>query len=799
MRVPYNWLKELVATDLSAEEVAELLTLGGLEVEGVEEAYEALGPVVVAEIVRVEPHPEAERLRVCEVSDGKDLHTVVSGAPGLEAGLKVALALPGAVTFSGEKIGEVRIRGVLSRGMILSPYEAGVSEERDRILVLPREARPGEPFYRALGISEPILEVAVTPNRGDCLSVLGVAREVSALTGASLRLPEIPELPEGEEIRKLSEVEVLEPELCPRYAGRILRGVEIKPSPFWMAKRLWMCGLRPLNNLVDVTNYVLLELGQPLHAFDWEKIEGRKIIVRRAREGEEIRTLDGEVRRLTPDMLVIADQKQPVALAGIMGGAESGVGEGTREVFLEAAWFQPSSVRRTARRLRLSTESSYRFERGIDPEGVVRALDRAAALILETAGGEMVPGRWDLYLRPHRPPRISLRFSRLKGYLGLDLPPEKTAEMLGRLGGRVELKEGGLDFQPPSYRHDLGLEEDLIEEIARIYGYDRLPVALPVGELSARPPEREDRLLARTRRVLEALGFYEIITYSFISPDHLSALELPSGDRRLAALRLSNPLSEAQSVMRTTLLPGLLDTARFNYFREVSRLKIFELGRVFFPGKEDLPEERLHLGFLIFGSARPGFWAEKVPPADVYDLKGILERLLAEWNLEGLAIRPGSEEVFLKGGWSFSLVASGRRVGWAGALKGYVRARFELPDPVWVAEIDLSALLDLPEKPKLYRKLPRYPATSRDLTLIISDSLPAGEILQFIRNLDIPYLERVEVVDVYRGEPIPKGEKSLTLRFLYRSPERTLKDEEVNRIQEEVSERIMAHFRARPR
>ncbi len=799
MRVPLSWLREFVTVELSPEALAELLTLGGLEVEGVEEAFELLGPVVSAEILSVKPHPEAERLRVCEVTDGKARYTIVSGAPGLEKGLKVALALPGAVTFSGEKIAETRIRGVTSQGMLLSPYEAGVSAERDRLLELPREAPLGRPFYEILGLSEPVLEVAITPNRGDCLSILGVAREVAALTGAEVRRPEIPDLPMGDEIQREAAVEILDPDLCRRYAGRLIKGVSVRESPFEIARRLWMCGLRPINNLVDVTNYVMLELGQPLHAFDWQKIEGRRIVVRRAKEGEQILTLDGEKRLLSPEMLVIADSRRPVAVAGVMGGEETGVGEETREVFLESAWFETSSIRRTARALKLSTDSSYRFERGVDPEGVIRALERAAALILETAGGEIVPGRLDLYPRPYRAPEITLRFSRLKSYLRVELNREEVAGILKRTGGEVEVQGESLRYKPPSFRYDLSLEEDLIEEVARIYGYDRLPVSLPVVELSARAPEREDLLISRTREVLRALGFYEVINYSFISPETLSALELPEGDLRLRPLRLANPLSEAQSVMRTMLLPGLLETARFNFFREVSRLKIFEVGRVFLPQEGKLPEEKLHLGILMMGAAEPDFWKNLARPPEIYDLKGILERLLTEWRLEGLSLKPYSEETFLKRGLSFSLLAQGEVVGFAGALKTYLRARFELSEPVWVAEIDLSRLLALPEIPKRYRGLPRFPATSRDLAMIVREDLPVGEILHFVSGLAIPYLERVEVVDIYRGDPIPPGEKSVTLRFVYRSPERTLKDEEVNRIQEEFSRKILEYFKARPR
>jgi len=799
MLVPLSWLREWVETELSAEELAEILTMGGLEVEGVEEAYKALGPVVSAEILTVNPHPEAEGLRVCEVTDGKDRYTIVSAAPGLEVGLKVALAFPGAITFSGTKISETKIRGIKSEGMFLSPYEAGVSEEKDRLLVLPEEASLGRPFYEVLGLAEPVLEVAITPNRGDCLSVLGVAREVAALTGAKLRFPEIPELPLGEGLEKEAEVEILEPDLCYRYAGRLITGVTVGESPFWMAKKLWMCGLRPINNLVDVTNYVLLELGQPLHAFDWEKISGRKILVRRAREGESILTLDGERRALSPDMLVIADAERPVAVAGVMGGEESAVSESTQSVFLESAWFNSISIRRTARALKLSTESSYRFERGVDPEGVILALERATALILEIAGGKVIPGRIDKYPKAWQPQVINLRLTRLKSYLKVDLSEEETAEYLKRIGGEVESKGGVLSFRPPSFRHDLSFEEDLIEEVARLYGYDRLPVSMPVAELSATAPEREEILVNEIKDILRALGFYEVINYSFISPKSLEALELQKNDSRLQVLRLANPLAETQSIMRTTLIPGLLENARFNFFREIQRLKIFEIGKVFFPRGEELPEERISLGLLILGTSQPEFWGGESRRVDIYDLKGVLEALLRELSLAGVELRPYAEEPFLKRGCSFVIEAQGRKVGFAGEVKNYLRRKFELPAPVLLAEIDISGLLELPEVPKKFRGLPRYPATSRDLTMIVRDDLPVGEVLNYISSFDIPYLEGVLVTNVYKGAPIPEGEKSVSLRFIYRSPERTLTDEEVNAIQEDVAQKIFKHFQARPR
>ncbi len=798
MRVPFSWLKEFVDVDLTAEEVAELLTMGGIEVEGVEDAYEQLGPVVVAEIKSVHPHPESQSLKICEVFDGNDSYTVVSGAPDLKEGLRVAFGRPGSITFSGTKIQERVIRGVKSQGMLFSPFEAGVSEDQDRILELPFEAELGRKFYEVLGLSEPVLEVAITPNRGDCLSIVGIAREVALLTGKTWRYPQVEEVEVGES-GEVS-VEVLEPELCPRYAGILIKGVEVKESPFWMRKRLWMCGLRGINNIVDVTNYVLLELGQPLHAFDWEKI-AKRVVVRRAFEGEKIVTLDGQERVLWPEVLVIADEKRPIAIAGIMGGEESSVGSETRAVFLESAWFDPVSIRRTSKELKLSTESSYRFERGIDPEGVIRGARRAVYLFKKVAGGEVASPLIDKYTKKREVQRVVLRLDKLEGYLGERLEEDLVKDVLTRLGGECRsLKQGVLEFLPPSFRNDLSIEEDLIEEVARVYGYDRLPTRIPVGELKAERPSPEEVLLKQLKGFLKGLGFYEIITYSFVSPDSIKELGFEEGDERSNPISLTNPLSVQQSVMRTTLVPGLLSTLKYNVFREVERLKVFEVGRVFLKRAAGLPREVLSLGIALYGPATRLFWGEGSGRGfDIYDLKGILEALFEELSIEEVELIPFSEEPYLKRGASFSIKARGKFLGAAGELKDYIRERYELAEPVFLAEVNLDSLLELPHKTKKFKRLPKYPATFRDVTMVVDESLMVGEVLKFVEELKVPYLERVVVTDVYRGKPIPSGKKSVSLRFYYRSEERTLRDEEVNEIQEGVARKIFEKFRAEPR
>ncbi len=797
MLVPYSWLKELIEVDLSPEELAERLTLTGLEVEGVEDGYTDLAKAIVVRVVSVTPHPEAEKLVICQVSDGKKDYQVVCGAPNVREGLKTVLALPETILFTGDKISSGEIRGVRSEGVLCSPYELGLNGDHSGIIELSEEIPLGQRAVEALRLAEPVLEVAITPNRGDCLSILGMAREVSAITGVPFRPPESPRLPEGEEIFDLTSVTIEVPELCHRYAGRLIRDISVRPSPFYIQKRLWLCGLRPINNIVDITNYVLLLVGQPLHAFDFDLLEGRRIIVRTAKEGEKILTLDGEERRLSEEMMVIADTKRPVAIAGIMGGEETAVSEKTKNVFLESAWFNPSSIRRTSQRLRLSTESSYRFERGVDPEGVILGLEIAAGMMAKLAGGEVVPGRIDEYPRPYLPREIKLHRDRLTLYLNVDLPQEEAKAFLERV--QVKCQEGveGLICTPPSFRHDLVLEEDLIEEIARLYGYEKIPSTIPVAEIGGRPPERLERLSTRAKDLLIGLSLYEVINYSFISPRFIKILALPGDDPRRRVVPLANPLSEEQSVMRTTLIPGLIQTAQVNIFREAPNIRVFELGRVFFARQgELLPEERLHLAGLLAGLARPETCHEKPRRVDFFDLKGILESFLDHIGAQGVRFKPQAGEPFLRQAVSARIMVADQDLGFLGELRPDILEKYDLRGPLFVFEIDFEHLVDLVSEKKTYRALPKFPATIRDLAMILDDAIPAEEVLSFVKAQEVPYLEKVSIFDVYRGKPIPEGQKSLTLRFVYRAKERTLTDEEVNEIQARISQKILKHFKA---
>ncbi len=800
MLVPYSWLKELIDVKLSPEELAERLTLTGLEVEGVFDAYEALSPAFTVRIGAVWAHPQASHLWICQVTDGKREFQVVCGAPNVREGLKTVFAPPETVLFTGVKIAAEDIRGVRSEGVLCSPYELGQSLDHSGIIELPEGTPLGRQATEILGLSEPILEVAITPNRGDCLSILGMAREVAAVTGESYRTPEIPTLPEGQEIHNLAQVNIEVPELCYRYCGRLIKNVAVRPSPFAIQKKLWMCGIRPINNVVDITNYILLLLGQPLHAFDFDLLEEHRIVVRLARKGEEILTLDGQRRLLDPKTMVIADAKRPVAIAGIIGGEETSVHDDTKNVFLESAWFNPSSIRLTGQRLRISTESSYRFERGVDPEGVNRALDIAAALLHEIAQGEVVPGHIDVYPKPFKPRQIKLDPERVSLYLQVKMSPKEMVSLLERVETKCVIQTEDLICNPPSFRHDLCLAEDLIEELARLYGYDRLPSSMPVSEIGGRPPEALDRLMRQAKYLLTALSFYEVINYSFISPQFREFLLLEDQDPRFEVVSLANPLSEEQSVMRTMLLPGLLHTAKTNIFRQEPNLRLFELGKVFLVQKgEKLPLERIHLAGLLTGLAHPENCHEKPRKLDFFDLKGVIESLLARLGVVDFHLEPFSKEPFLRPGVSLWLQIQGKNLGFAGQLRKEVLEHYDLKGPIYVFEFDFEGLLPYVTPVKKYRPLPKFPATTRDLTLILEENIFVAEILDFIQQKRPLYLEDYYIIDVYKGKPIPQGKKSITLRFIYRSPEKTLTDEEVNAIQEALAQEICNKFNAQVR
>jgi phenylalanyl-tRNA synthetase beta chain len=792
MKVSFNWLKEYIDCGLTPVELADRLTMAGLEVEGVEEKGPELKGVVVAQIVTIAPHPQADRLALCSVKTGERTYPIVCGARNMQEGDKVALAVAGAELPGAAQIKKTKIRGETSEGMLCSEAELGFSTSAEGIMILPPEAPLGMPLADALNMKDHLLEISVTPNRGDCLSIIGVAREVAALLETAFHPPS-PKLREGKHlIDELVQVSILDPDLCPRYSVRLITGVKIAPSPFWLRTRLEQAGVRSINNVVDVTNYVMLEYGQPLHAFDFDLLEGGAIVVKRAAEGEHFVTLDGVERVLQRDTIMICDAARPVAIGGVMGGLNSEIREDTSRCLLESAYFSPQGIRRTSLALGLQTESSYRFERGVDPEGVLSASLRAAALIADLAGGKAAKGVIDRYPTPLPLPEIRLRLTRVSALLGMSLAPKEVKGILERLHMKVrENKATEWIITPPTFRSDMTREIDLIEEIGRVKGYDHIPVQVPRMWAMPFRQERAEELEQRTKDTLVGLGFYEVITYSFISPQALQALLLPPGDPRSRPLPLLNPLAEVQSVMRTTLLPGLLETARYNLSHKSRDLKIFELREVYYPRQgEKLPEERQALAGLVMGAIAKEAWNIPREETNFYYVKGCVEQLLAEVRSPLPTFTKAEVPAYLNPGKAAAIWLEGEKIGALGELLPEVANAFELPPGVFIFELDLPLVAKKVRGEIAFTPLPRFPSVTRDVAITIDAGTSAEAIVAIMKGVDNQYIESIEVFDCYQGDSIPIGKKGLAFRISYRSLDRTMTDEEVNQFHQEVLEQL---------
>lgn len=809
MRVSYNWLKDYVEFDLSPEELAHVLTMGGLEVEGIEYLGEGIENVVVGQIKEITDHPNADKLVICRVDVGQRVLQIVTGAPNVKEGAKVALALVGAKLPNGMAIKKAKLRGVVSEGMVCSAQELGLDpknfpeEQQEGIIIFPDDAVIGEDIKEILGLDDYVLELGLTPNRADCLAMVNVAREVAALTGGRLKLPEM-QVAEAdmEKTGDLARVEIVDEDLCHRYVARVIKDVTIKPSPAWMQQYLQAAGVRPINNIVDVTNFIMLELGQPLHAFDYDKLAEHRIVVRKAEQDEKIVTLDGEERQLDSDMLVIADAERPVAVAGVMGGLDTEVTEETRTILLEAAYFQGASVRRTSRKLGLRSESSARFERGIDKDKVKAAADRAAQLMAELGGGKVAPEAIDVYPKPWRQPVITLRCERVNDLLGTDISSGEMAEMLRRLHLDVtEREQDVLEVKVPSHRNDLASEVDLVEEIARLYGYGNIETTMPKGEPAGDSDTLEEVLQKKVTETLLACGLTEVITYSFISPKAMDRLQLPGDHAWRRHIEIQNPLTEEQSIMRTTLLPGLLDTAAKNFKRRQVNLQLFEIGSVFIPTGEKLPDERIKIGAVVSGEAFRG-WMEQPEPMDFFYLKGIVEALLGELSVTGYefkAVADSAQLPSLHPGRSAYLVCEGDTIGYIGEVHPGVLDNYGLQQRAVVMELDLHRLAEHVNLVPAYRPLPKFPAVTRDMAFVVPEHVSVAAIDRTIKEVGGQLLKEVWLFDVYQGKQIPEGHRSLAYSMTYQAEDRTLTDEEVSALHEKIQQKLQEKFQAKLR
>lgn len=784
MRIAYNWLKEYLELELPAEELADRLTLAGVEVEAVERSAAAPDGVVVGEIITLEEHPQNRRLLVAGVSTGGGLpRRVVCGARNIAAGEKVPLALPGTVLPGGGRLEVLEIEGVLSEGMLCSGEELGLGiGPPDGILILDSSALPGTALGEALELDDRILILDLTPNRADCLGLLGVAYEVAALTGAAVKHP--PAEP-GEISRDTAgrlRVDVREPSLCSRYTARVIEDITVGESPLWLQLRLLKSGMRPINNVVDITNYVMWEYGQPLHAFDFNLTRGGEIIVRRGRRNEVLVTLDGNERALDEEVLVIADTAGAVALGGVMGGESTEINPSTRSVLLEAALFDPISTRRTAGRYNIPSEASKRFERGVNPDWVAEASGRAALLLSELAGGKVLRGLLDSNPAPLQPRRVTVRPHRINEVLGVKIPQEEVKAILKRLGFSVGGEGRRFAVAIPLRRNDITLEEDLIEEVARLYGYEKIPATLPRGELMESREELPERLQGLSRETLTACGFDEIITYSFISPKALRTLQLPEEDYRLQAIPLNNPLSDEQSVMRTTLMPGLLKTMQDNFYhREMDQL-LFEIGAVYLPRRlplEELPQEKLRLSLGATGQLPSPNWHTASQPAGFFVVKGAVEALLRRLGILEAEYLP-VERPYLHPARAAAIVIAGEEAGFLGELRPEVAEKWDYPQPVVIAELDLELLLERAQTIPRVMPLPRFPAGLRDIAVVAPRSLSAAQANCCIYEAGGELVEQVTLFDLYEGAQIPAGNRSLAFTITYRHPDRTLTEAEIN-------------------
>ncbi len=773
MQFSEHWLRTFVNPALDSAALGHLLTMAGLEVEESEAVAPAFEGVVVAEILEVNPHPNADRLRVCKVDVGaSEPIQIVCGAPNAAAGMKVPCALVGAVLPGDFQIKAAKLRGVESLGMLCSAREIGISDAHEGLLALPEDFTVGVNIREALALDDVRFTIKLTPNRADCLSLLGVAREVSALTGAALTEPLVTPVPARHDITR--GVHLASPDACPRYVGRVLRNVDpTRPTPAWMKQRLERCGVRSISAIVDVTNYVMLELGQPLHAFDNDKLQG-DVVVRWAQAGDKLLLLNGQEVEPDARTLLIADASGPLALAGVMGGQLSGVTDATRDVFLESAFFQPDAIVGRARAYGFSSDASHRFERGVDFELAPRAMERATELILSICGGEAGPAvqSLDAQALPKREP-VALRVSRASQVIGIPFTAAQISEILGRLGMPVTVEEDRVTVTPPSYRFDLRIEEDLIEEIARIHGYENIPESLPQGTLGMLPLPESRRSDFALRQLLAGREYQEVVNYAFVD----EAWERDFCGN-LDPIRLANPIASHLSVMRSSLLGGLIGTLMTNQRRRASRVRVFEIGRCFAKDVKGQPvagyRQPMKVAGLAWGAAAAEQWGLATRKVDFFDVKADVEALLDGRSLEFVRLSHPA----LHPGRAAEVRCDGAAVGWVGELHPNWVQRYDLATAPVVFELDLEAAA--------YRPLPvfvapsKFPMVVRDLALVVRAETPVGELLAVLREAPVSIVQAIEIFDIYQGKGIDPDSKSVAFRVRFQHTDQTLEDAEVD-------------------
>ncbi|MWC29011.1 phenylalanine--tRNA ligase subunit beta [Paenibacillus sp. MMS18-CY102] len=809
MNVSYQWLNEYIeVTDLTAREIAEQMTRGGIEIDVVESLNKGVSGVVVGYVVSKEKHPDADKLNVCQVDvgTGENLQ-IVCGARNVDAGQKVPVAVIGAVLPGDFKIKRAKLRGVESQGMICSAKELGLNdkllpkEQQEGILVLPAETPVGQSIGITLGIDDEVLELDLTPNRSDCLSMLGVAYEVAALTGREVKLPETSVMHSADQASAHISVSIEAAELCSHYSARYIRGVKVAPSPQWLQNRLIAAGVRPINNVVDVTNYVMLEYGQPLHAFDAAKVAGGRIVVRQAKPGETLTTLDDQERTLEEQMLVIADAEKAIALAGVMGGANSEVSADTTDILLESARFDGSTVRKTSRQLGLRSESSARFEKEVDPGRVIAALNRAAYLLEQCADGHVTEGIVEAITSKMEPAVVQVALNKINQYLGTNLSKLEVEAIFLRLGFEGSIDESGVfTITVPTRRGDITRDVDLIEEVARLYGYDNIPTTPIEGSTTPGALTKPQAIRRDLRKRLTDSGLNEVISYSFTGPERTKLF--PALTNGASPIRLAMPMSEDRSVLRTSLLPQLLEMAVYNRNRKNENIAVFELGSVFHTEEEvltHLPQEKHRFALLLVGNAVQAQWNRKAEAYNFYHAKGVVETIVNTLGISGLVrFEAAQPEGFHPGRTAAVLLhteAGTVTLGYVGQLHPTLQHESDLPD-TYVAELDLAPLYEHADFAIKYKTLPRYPAMERDIAVVVDTAVEAGRLMETARETAGGLLESIRIFDIYTGEKLGAGKKSVALSLVYRHAERTLTDEEVTELHGVVIAKIEQTFGA---
>jgi len=809
MKVSLKWLRDYVDIKLAPEELAEKLTMSGLEVKGIQTIGGTWDNVVIGEVIALNPHPNADRLKLATVELGTEQVTTVCGAPNIGLGQRVPFAHIGARlidahTKEATLLKPAKIRGVASEGMVCSEKELGISDSHEGILVLPAEA----PIGIALGayLGDVIFDLDVTPNRPDCLSVIGIAREIAALTGEPLRLSQIHYEELEDSIGSFASVDIAEPDLCPRYCASLITGIKIAPSPSWLQQCLNSCGMRPINNVVDVTNYVMLEYGQPLHAFDYHKLKGRQIIVRRAGNGETITTIDGTKRALTPDILLIADKEEAVAVAGIMGGLDSEVTDKTDTILLESANFNQAAIRRGCGHLQFQSEASIRFDKGLNSELPLLPLKRATQLLLELAGGRAAKDIIDAYPGKSEPKLISLTAREVERLSGLKVNIDGIVKVLEALGFECQKSNAGsqISMSVPYWRSDIKCSADLVEEVVRIIGYEKIPITrlgspLPQQKSRLSPSAQQSNLKEKLRNILTGFGFQEILTYSLVSVEKLQKLS-PKLELKIPPLKVANPMTREQEYLRTSLRAGLLSTLSHNQKFEQTGVRLFEIGKVFLPQyppviaseakqsqeEKELPQEREMLCAVLSGSRAELSWQADKEPLDFFDAKGAVENLLNQLGLKA-SFDIGDDEILFPGRGA-NIIVEDDKVGIVGGVHPRVAQAFELSTSICLIEIDLDKLLTKLTGTKKYQPIPRFPSVTRDIALVVDEQVSYQRAEEIIQSF--PLVTQITLFDLYRGKQIPEGKKSFAIRIIYQSPRHTLIDEEVDQTQEQMLGRL---------